>query len=55
MEEQAAMCSISKQGKKTNSTSSEKQVSQGVENRAKIVIVKLENDECITVDNEAQL
>lgn len=52
-EEKIVMCVIEK-GKRPNSTRSEGQIAQGVENNAKTDITNKENDESATVDNEVQ-
>lgn len=52
MKESVAMSIINKVDKRPNYPTSEKQVTRGVENSARIVITKVENDDSTTVDND---
>lgn len=54
-EEKFAICIIKKRFRRSTSMSSEENVGQGFENRMKIVIVKVRNDETTTVDNDVEL
>lgn len=53
-EKKVAMCEIDEVGKRPTPMGLEKQVGQGFENRANVVIGKVENDEFTNVDNDVQ-